>query len=76
MAYQTLLRSCATMALYSINVTVERLVAQGHTNREMAELLHISPKTVDFHRTNLMRKLDLHSRTELTRWALRRKLIT
>ena len=51
------------------------LVAKGHTNREIAELLHISPKTVDFHRTNVMRKLDLHSRTELTRYALRRGLI-
>jgi len=52
------------------------LVAKGHTNREIAELLHISPKTVDFHRTNLMRKLDLHNRTELTRFALRRGLVT
>ena len=51
------------------------LVAQGHTNREMAQLLHISPKTVDFHRTSLMRKLDMRSRTELTRYAIRRGLI-
>lgn len=52
------------------------LVAKGRTNREIAELLHISPKTVDFHRTNLMRKLDMHSRTELTRYAIRRGLIS
>lgn len=52
------------------------LVAKGRTNREIAELLHISPKTVDFHRTNLMRKLDVHSRTEVTRYAIRRGLIS
>lgn len=51
------------------------LTAKGHTNREIAELLYISPKTVDFHRTNLMRKLGLHKRTELTRYAIRRGLI-
>ena len=52
------------------------LVAKGHTNREVAELLGISHKTVDYHRTNVMRKLDVHNRTELTRYAIRRGLIT
>jgi DNA-binding NarL/FixJ family response regulator len=44
---------------------VLRMVAQGYRNREIAESLHISLKTVDTHRTNLMRKLDLHSLVEL-----------
>jgi DNA-binding NarL/FixJ family response regulator len=52
------------------------LVAEGHTNREVAELLGISHKTVDYHRTNVMRKLDVHNRTELTRYAIRRGLMS
>ncbi|TQV68234.1 response regulator transcription factor [Exilibacterium tricleocarpae] len=46
---------------------VLRLITLGHTNREIAELLHISAKTVDRHRTNLMRKLQVHSVSELMR---------
>lgn len=51
------------------------LLAQGKTYQQIAETLYISPKTVDFHRTNLMRKLKLDNRTELTRYALQRGLI-
>jgi two-component system response regulator NreC len=41
-------------------------IAEGHSSREMAELLHISEKTVRTHRANLMDKLDIHSTAELT----------
>lgn len=51
------------------------LVAEGHTNQQIADILHISPKTVDGHRTSLMSKLDLHNRTEVLKYALRRQLI-
>lgn len=51
------------------------LAAQGRTNAEIAELLHISPKTADNHRTNLMRKLDVHSAAELTSIAVREGLL-
>jgi two-component system response regulator NreC len=51
------------------------LVAEGYTNQQIAEMLHVSPKTVDSHRTNLMSKLDLHDRTEVVKYALRRRLI-
>ena len=51
------------------------LLAQGKTYQQIADTLFISPKTVDFHRTNLMRKLNLDNRTELTRYALQRGLI-
>ncbi len=51
------------------------LVAQGYTNSEIAEILHISPKTVDVHRTRMMNKLDLHNVAEIVRYAIRRKLI-
>jgi two-component system response regulator NreC len=51
------------------------LVAEGYTNQQIAERLHVSPRTVDGHRTNLMSKLNLHDRTEVVKYALRRQLI-
>jgi len=53
---------------------VLQLITEGHTNKQIAELLFISPKTVDNHRTNLMRKLDIHSTADLVRWATKRGL--
>lgn len=49
---------------------VLQLVAEGHTSPRIAQILHIAPSTVDVHRRNLMRKLDLHSVAELTTYAL------
>ncbi|MEW5986150.1 MAG: response regulator transcription factor [Chloroflexota bacterium] len=51
------------------------LIAQGLTNPEIAERLVISVKTVDRHRENIMRKLNLHSRVELVKYAIRTGLI-
>ena len=51
------------------------LVAQGYTNQEIADILYISPKTVDVHRTRMMNKLDLHNVAEIVRFAVRRRLI-
>lgn len=51
------------------------LIAQGHTTREIAEQLHISPNTVDVHRARLMQKLDLHNVAELSTFAARRGLV-
>lgn len=51
-------------------------IAEGYTNREIAEALVISPKTVDRHRENIMRKLNLHSRVELVKYAIEKGLIT
>lgn len=51
------------------------LVAKDYSNREIAEKLSISPKTVENHRTNLMKKLDLHSKMELVRYAARLGII-
>jgi two-component system response regulator NreC len=45
-------------------------LALGHTNREIAELLHISIRTAEFHRTSIQRKLGLTARAELVRFAL------
>lgn len=55
---------------------VLRLIAEGKTNKEIAELLCLSVKTVMAHRTNIMEKLDLHSRTELVKYAIRQGLIS
>src|SRR5215472_9177575 len=52
-----------------------KLVAEGHTNNQIAEILVISPKTVDTHRTHVMDKLNLHSRAELVKYAMRRGLL-
>lgn len=51
------------------------LVAEGNTSVQIAQMLHVSPKTVDGHRTSLMAKLGLHDRTEVVKYALRRQLI-
>lgn len=51
-------------------------IAEGHTNREIAEKLVISVKTVDRHRENIMRKLNLHNRVELVKYAIEKGLIT
>jgi len=52
-----------------------KLVAEGHTSKEIALLLVISAKTVERHRTNLLQKLGLRDRLELTRYAIRAGLI-
>ena len=50
-------------------------LADGASNTEIAETLGISPKTVARHRENIMRKLNLHSRTELVKYAIRKGII-
>lgn len=51
------------------------LLAEENTNVDIAEQLHISPKTVARHRENIMGKLNLHSRAELVRYAIRKGII-
>ena len=54
---------------------VVQLLAEGKSNKEIAESLNISVKTVEAHRSNIMHKLDLHSISELTRYAIRNRMI-
>jgi DNA-binding NarL/FixJ family response regulator len=55
---------------------VLRMIAEGHTNRSIGLALGVSPKTVDAHRSNLMRKLGIHDVQGLTRLAMRRGLVS
>jgi DNA-binding NarL/FixJ family response regulator len=57
-------------------VEVVKLVAEGHTSDEIAGMLVISRKTVDRHRANILEKLGMRDRVDLTRYAIRRGLIT
>jgi len=69
----------AELDLYDTLTTRERevlhLAAEGHTSGEIAKRLFISPRTVETHRGNLMRKLGLATQTDLVRYALRRGIL-
>jgi len=54
---------------------VLKLIAEAFTNKMIGETLHVSEKTVESHRANLMRKLEMRDRVELVRYAIRRGLI-
>lgn len=54
---------------------VLKLLAEGHTVKKVADLLRLSQKTVDAHKTNLMKKLDIHNRVDLVKYAIHKKLI-
>ena len=53
-----------------------KLLAEGHSIQEIAEMLVITPKTVEGHKTNLMAKLGIHNRIDLVKYALRKGIIT
>jgi DNA-binding NarL/FixJ family response regulator len=54
---------------------VVKLIAEAHTNEEIGAMLHISKKTVERHRANILEKLGMRDRVELTRYAIRRGLV-
>ena len=54
---------------------IVKLVAEAHTNEEIGEMLFISKKTVERHRANILEKLGMRDRVELTRYAIRRGLV-
>ena len=64
-----------TTPLTSREVEILRLVAEGYSNRRLAELLSVSEPTVKFHLTNVYRKLGVGNRTEASRWAQRHGLL-
>jgi len=65
----------ASGGLTSRERDVIRLLAEGKSLKEVARVLRVSVKTADTHKTNLMRKLDLHDRAQLVRYALKHRLV-
>ena len=55
---------------------VLKLVVEGHTARQIADMLVVSHKTVEWYKTSLMNKLNIHNRTDLIKFAIRRAIIT
>jgi DNA-binding CsgD family transcriptional regulator len=55
---------------------VVKMIAQGNSAREIAALLGLSVKTVEAHRFNLMRKLDIHNKAQLVTYAIQKKIVT
>jgi DNA-binding NarL/FixJ family response regulator len=54
---------------------IVQLLAEGHTSKEIASRLGIAYKTVDAHRTNIMRRLNVHAVADLVRYAVRERII-
>lgn len=54
---------------------IVKLIAEGYTNQQIADLLHRSVKTIESHRSNILRKLGIHDSIELVKYAVRKKLI-
>ena len=69
----------ASLDVYETLTTRERevlhLLAEGHSNAQIAGDLFISPRTVENHRANIMQKLGLHTHTDLIRFALQRGIL-
>ena len=78
--YMRQLRDRDVEDTYELLTTRERevlqMVAEGKSNKEIANLLHLSPYTVETHRANLMEKLNLHSVPELILYAVRKGVIS
>jgi len=55
---------------------VLKLVVEGHTAREIADILVVSPKTVEWYKTSFMTKINIHNKTELIKFAIRKGIIT
>ena len=54
---------------------IVQLIAEGKSSKEIADVLGISVRTAETHRTNIMRKLDLHSASDVTRYAIRNRIV-
>lgn len=61
--------------LTSREIQIIKMIAEGYSNKEIGVIINVSPRTVDTHRTNLMKKLNLHSAVDITRFAFKNKLL-
>ena len=57
-------------------IQVLKVLSEGNTVKKAAEIMDLSPKTVDTHKANLMRKINIHHRADLIKYALRKKIIS
>ncbi len=73
---KTLKKKSAWDAVTPREKEVLKLVGEGYSSKEVADFLCISPKTVERHRSNLMKKLSLHNASELTAFAIDKGLVT
>lgn len=72
---ETFLAAQATATILTPRETaVVKLIAEGRTNKEMADLLYLSPKTIETHRASALRKLSLSTTADLIRYAVRNNL--
>ncbi len=55
---------------------VLQLIAEGKSSKEIGEILFLSPKTIDVHRNNIMKKIELYTIPELTKYAIQKGLTT
>ena len=79
-AQQTLIRDFLERGEQPAELTpreqeVVKLIAEAHTNKEIAEILHLSEKTVESHRGRVLQKLGMRDRVELVRYAIRQGLV-
>lgn len=68
-------KSTSPEELTQREIEVMRLIAQGYTNSQSAQMLNVSVRTIEYHRSNLMSKLNLSSRVELMRYAQEHNLL-
>jgi DNA-binding NarL/FixJ family response regulator len=78
--YMRQLRDREEEDTYELLTTREReilqMIAEGRSNKDIANLLHLSPYTVETHRANMMEKLNLHNVPELILYAVRKGIIS
>jgi len=66
----TSLRGASKATLSERESEVLRYIALGYSNKEIADLMQVSVKTIEAHKANAMRKLDMHSRIDIVRFAI------
>ncbi len=75
-AYRNNHRSSPFETLTNREREVLNLVVEGHTSKVMANMLHLSPRTIDHHRANLLRKFDMKNSVDLVNFAVRNGFVT
>ncbi|MEG3435803.1 response regulator transcription factor [Pannus brasiliensis CCIBt3594] len=72
--YDNIIQVSPNVELTPTELKVVQLVAQGMANKEIAEKLNVSQRTIESHVSNMLNKTSLHNRTELARWAIQNRM--